>query len=243
MAKQKVVLTGACGYVAQRMIKDLEKRYELVLLDITENLRDGSTMPGVHKVDLAEENREGYEQYFEGADGVIHCGFVRGGGRSFMDNSQEKFQAEIKNVAMAYNVYKTSLEKGVRRVVVASSNHAADYYERLIWADKHDFVTPDMFPYSDNFYGWAKSSYELLGFVFASGQVGDRKLEVVQLRIGGPRDDADLGRVQGRGCQSHASGAGRVSVSKGPGPAFCQKYGRGTDRGRKRNPVSDFLRG
>jgi hypothetical protein len=33
-----------------------------------------------------------------------------------------------------------------------------------------------------------------MGFVFASGQVGGRKLEVVAWRIGGPRDD-DLDRV------------------------------------------------
>ena len=47
---------------------------------------------------------------------------------------------------------------------------------------------------SDNFYGWAKASYELLGFVFASGQVNGKKLEVVQWRIGAPRD-TDLDTV------------------------------------------------
>jgi hypothetical protein len=77
----------------------------------------------------------------------------------------------------------------VRRVVVASSNHAADYYERLVWAGKLDMVTPEMPPRSDNWYGWAKAAYELLGFVFATGQVDGKRLEVVQWRIGGPRDD------------------------------------------------------
>ena len=33
-------------------------------------------------------------------------------------------------------------------------------------------------------------------FVFATGSIGGRKLEVVQLRIGGPRDDADLSRCR-----------------------------------------------
>ena len=90
---------------------------------------------------------------------------------------------------MCYNVYQTCVEEGVRRAVVCSSNHAADFYERLIWQDKMEFVTPDMIPLSDNYYGWAKISYESLGFVFATGAMTDGiRLENVQLRIGGPRE-------------------------------------------------------
>jgi uronate dehydrogenase/NAD+ dependent glucose-6-phosphate dehydrogenase len=40
---------------------------------------------------------------------------------------------------------------------------------------------------SDSFYGWAKASYELLGFVYACGVFG-RKLDVVLIRIGAPRE-------------------------------------------------------
>jgi hypothetical protein len=50
-------------------------------------------------------------------------------------------------------------------------------------------VSPEHSPRSDNFYGWAKAAYELLGFVFATGKVAGRRLEVVQWRIGGPRED------------------------------------------------------
>ncbi len=57
----------------------------------------------------------------------------------------------------------------------------------MIWADKLELVTPDM-RLSDNHYGWAKAAYELLGFVFASGRVEGQKLEVVQWRIGAPRE-------------------------------------------------------
>jgi NAD+ dependent glucose-6-phosphate dehydrogenase len=48
-------------------------------------------------------------------------------------------------------------------------------------------VYPSDLPLSDNLYGWAKAAYELLGFVYASGELG-RRLEVVQVRIGAPRD-------------------------------------------------------
>src|SRR5262245_44490776 len=56
-------------------------------------------------------------------------------------------------------------------------------------------VTPEMPPRSDNWYGWAKAAYELLAFVFATGKVDGRKLEIVQWRIGGPRDD-DIDQVK-----------------------------------------------
>ncbi len=128
------------------------------------------------------------------------------------DDPDQRFAAEFNNVQMAYNVYRVAWEENVHRVVVCSSNHAADYYEPLILQHKMDLVTPSMRPFSDNYYGWAKEVYEHLGFVFAVGKanspvthgmqakigptggatVADREhgrpLENVQIRIGGPRE-------------------------------------------------------
>ena len=191
MAKRRVVLVGAAGYIAQRMLPELAERWDLLPIDVTATARDGKPVPGVVISDLTKPNRDEYRTHFRGADAVIHCGFVRAAGdpAKWQDNTDVKFWAEHQNVALAYNVYRTALEEGVRRVVVASSNHASDYYERLIWNGRMEMVTPEMPPRSDNFYGWAKGAYELLGFVFATGRVDDRHLEVVQWRIGGPRDD------------------------------------------------------
>ncbi len=192
MTRRRVVLTGAAGYVAQRMYKELAERWDLVPIDVQPTTRDGAAVPGLIIADLTLPDRDAYRRHFRGADAVIHCGYVRAPGMdatTWQNNSDAKFWAEHQNVALAYNVYRTALEEGVRRVVVASSNHAADYYERLVWAGQLDMVTPEMPPRSDNWYGWAKAAYELLGFVFATGQVDGRKLEVVQWRIGGPRDD------------------------------------------------------
>jgi hypothetical protein len=196
MAKRRVVLTGAAGYVGQRMFKELSERWDLMPLDVQATTRSGEKVPGIAVVDLTNPDRNAYRQHFRGAEAVIHLGYVRAPGldaTTWQNNSDAKFWAEHQNVAMAYNVYRT-VEEGVRRVVVASSNHAADYYERLVWAGKLDMVTPEMPPRSDNWYGWAKAAYELLGFVFATGQVDGKKLEIVQWRIGGPRDD-DIDQV------------------------------------------------
>ena len=198
MAKKRVVVTGAAGYVAQRMLPELRERWDLVLLDVRPTTRDGKTVPGLMVADLTKPDRNEYRQHFKGADAVIHCGFVSApklDATTWQDNSDAKFWAEHTNVALAYNVCRVALEEGVRRVVVCSSNHAADYYERLVWDGRLDMVTPEMPPRSDNWYGWAKAAYELLGFVFATGKVDGRKLEIVQWRIGGPRDD-DIDQVK-----------------------------------------------
>lgn len=183
MPRRKVVVTGAAGYVAGRMLPALRERYDLTLLDVSTRNRDGVEVPGIAVVDLTDPNRDLYRHHFRGADAVIHCAFVRA------KCPEDRYWAERTNVDLAYNVYQTSLEEGVRRVVVCSSNHAADYYEKLIWTDRWDTVTPETRPLSDNFYGWAKEAYEHLGFVFATGNERDgRRLENVQIRIGGPRE-------------------------------------------------------
>ena len=184
MAKRKVLITGGTGYIAGRMLSELRQRYDLTILDIKDTNREGEKVEDVIITDLLDKDRDNYRQYFQGVDSVIHCGFI-----GSASQAHRQFWKELDNVAMCYNVYQTCVEEGVRRAVVCSSNHAADFYERLIWQDKMEFVTPDMIPLSDNYYGWAKISYESLGFVFATGAMTDGiRLENVQLRIGGPRE-------------------------------------------------------
>ena len=181
MSKRKIVVTGAAGYVAGRMLPALKERYETVLLDVKTSNRQGEAVAGVRIADLLEKDRDTYRAYFKGADAVVHCGFIATG------QGEQRFWNEANNIAMAHNVYRVCQDEGVRRAVIVSSNHAADYYENLIWSGRMDFVAPDMLPLSDNFYGWAKASYELLGFMFACGKEGPA-LENVQLRVGGPRE-------------------------------------------------------
>lgn len=197
MSKRKVVITGASGYIVQRMLAGLAERWELVLLDVRSTAKNGKEVPGIQLCDLTDPNRDAYREHFKGADAVIHCGYVSAPGMdatTWQENGDVKFQAERSNVGMAYHVYKVAHEAGVRRVVMISSIHATTYYERLIRENKLDGITPDMPPYTDNWYGWSKIAYEQMGFVFASGQVDGRRLEVVQWRIAGPRDD-DISRV------------------------------------------------
>lgn len=189
MAKRKVVLTGATGYVGGRMLPALRERYDLTLLDIKTTDPDGNEVEGVQVVDLLNRDRDAYREYFRGADTVVHSGF-----KGTVNHRHTDFWKEYENVMMCYNVYQTCVEEGVRRVVTMSSNHAADFYEPLIWEDRLEFVRPDMLPLSDNFYGWGKISYEALGFVFATGSMNEgKRLESVQVRIGAPRETVGEG--------------------------------------------------
>lgn len=201
MTKRKVVVTGAAGKVAGQVLPALRERYDLVLLDVKQTNREGEVVPGVQNADLVERNRDHYRHHFQGADAVVHFGFVGNSNPAAGNDADARFWNEFANVQMAYNIYQTALEAGVRRVVVASSNHAADYYEPLILDGKLDFVDPNERALSDNYYGWAKEVYEHLGFVFACGRqptassptaaaapTTGRQLEVVQIRIGGPRE-------------------------------------------------------
>lgn len=185
MSKRKVVVTGAAGRMAGLILSDLRERYDLVALDVRSSNDDGDAIEGVQNIDLLNPDRAAYREHFRGADAVCHFGFVRTRDRG---DAEDYFKSEFQNVQMAYNVYQAAWEEQVRRVIMVSSNHAADYYESLILDGKMDFVDPDGRALSDNYYGWAKEVYEHLGFVFAAGKVNGRPLENVQIRIGGPRE-------------------------------------------------------
>jgi NAD dependent epimerase/dehydratase family len=186
--KLRVVLTGATGYIASQLLLVFRDRYDLVQLDIR-------PADGVTQANLLEDSDDQLKPHFVNADAVVHLSYYRppglgvtGSGKSYLD--------ERPNVDMAERVYRFALDAGIRRVVVASSNHAADWYEQVIHPRRLDMIGPDALPKSDNYYGWAKIAYEALGFTYACGAFG-RRLEVVQVRIGAPRD-IDAGGFEGR---------------------------------------------
>ena len=182
------------------MLDDLRARYDVVPLDVSDTNREGRKVDGVRVVDLIDPDRSRYQHHFKGVDTVIHLAHKARRGKPI-----DHFFVEKQNVEMAYNVLRCAYDAGVSRVIVATSNHAADWYEHnLIHTRKMDVVNPYDFPLSDNFYGWAKSSQEVMGFLFACGFPSfehpsgreilvegidtGRKLEVVMVRIGHPRE-------------------------------------------------------
>jgi len=158
----------------------LRDRYDLRLVDVRDRDRDGDPVDGVEVVDLLNADRGELEELFAGIDTVVHTGYIRPDPDSVYDD-------ERKNVDMMQRVYDVALATGVRRVVAASTNQAAKWYEQPYCAGLRDRVTPEDYPRPDSFYGWAKAAYESLGFLYACGSLG-RKLEVVLIRIVAPRE-------------------------------------------------------
>ncbi|MDE2950852.1 MAG: NAD(P)-dependent oxidoreductase [Chloroflexota bacterium] len=196
MSKKKVVVTGACGTIAGVLLPALRERYDLTLLDIRATDPSGSPVPGALHADLMNKDRDSYRHHFAGADAVAHCAYYR-----VSDQGDDAyFSSELANLQMTYNVYQVAWEERVRRLVAASTNHAADFYEGYALDGETPMVTPDMNA-SDNWYGWAKIAFEQIGQVYASGVThGGRPLENVQIRIGGPRetdlDDINIGDLR-----------------------------------------------
>ena len=204
---KRVLMTGATGYIANQLLPTFRETYEMTLVDVKAENPRGEPVAGVQIADLINPDRDGYAALFEGIDAVVHLGYKRRAGEPL-----DHFFDEKANVEMAYNVLRTAYDANVPRVVMASSNHAADWYEHnLIHTRKMETLDPYKLPLSDNFYGWAKATYEHLGFLFACGLSGfgdvaseeshttgtpsGRRMGVVMVRIGAPRElDIDLYR-------------------------------------------------
>ncbi|GEO16377.1 NAD-dependent epimerase/dehydratase family protein [Microvirga aerophila] len=183
MAKLRVLLTGATGYIAGQLLPALRARYDLRLIDTRRENGAGQPIDGVEVLDLLSASSTDLEAIFTGVDVVVHSAYHRPDG----SDPQSQYDGERRNIDMMQRVYQMALDHGVSRVVAASTNQAAKWYEQPYFAGLRDRVSPEDYPRPDNFYGWAKAAYESLGFLYACGCLG-RQLEVIQLRIVVPRE-------------------------------------------------------
>lgn len=183
MSKLRVLVTGATGYIAGQLLPAFRERYELRLIDVRDTNRQGQHIDEVEIVDLLNADPATLTPLFASADVVVHLAYNRPTARDI----QTLYEAERLNVDMMQLVYRLALENGVSRVVAASTNQAAMWYEQPYYAKRRDRVTPEDYPRPNSFYGWAKTAYETLGFLYACGSLG-HKLEVIQIRIVAPRE-------------------------------------------------------
>lgn len=193
MARRRVLITGASGEISRQLIPSFRERYDLTLLDT----RSADHANDIIEADVSDPDVEKYRSHFKGVDAIVHnvralkLGVPTSAPWHWLkerpgSEPTEGYFVERLSVDMAFNVLRLAMEEGVRRVVITSSNHAADWHETKLHDGRLDMVGPETYPLSDNFYGWAKATYEHLGFVFATGRLG-RAVENVQVRVGAPR--------------------------------------------------------
>lgn len=168
---QRLLITGSNGSIGTMLRSRLARPGRVLRLLDREppaaGPADAGTVEAVHAsvTDLAAMT-----DACDGVDAVVHLGGLSG----------EAPWPDIlhTNVHGSYCVLEAARRRGVDRVVLASSNHAAGHWTR---ADAPAEGLPaGLPPRPDSYYGWSKASVEALGRLYADAH----GMDVLCLRIG-----------------------------------------------------------
>jgi len=164
-ARRRVLITGATGGVGSHLATTLDGDYDLVL-----HGRSPETAPEGMTLKFAELGDYPHVlALMEGVDTVVHMA-----GAASPESSWELVLEA--NIIGVRNMLEAAREAGVRRVVLASSNHAMGMYDRYEqWP-----VYPDQLQRADSLYGVSKIFGEGIGRFYHD----EHGLDVINLRIG-----------------------------------------------------------
>jgi uronate dehydrogenase len=161
---ERVLLTGAAGRIGTCLRTGLRPGLRELRLSDRATLRAEHDAETVVAADLAD--REAVARAAEGVDAVVHLGGEPG---------EADLEALLDpNVRGVFHVLDAARRAGVRRVVLASSNHVTGFYAAGVPLKGGEPVRPD------SLYGVTKAFGEALGRMY----VDKFGLEVVCLRIG-----------------------------------------------------------
>ena len=187
----RVLITGAGGGIGRALRETLRGVYPVLRLSDRVALapaRDGEEVDRTEIADMAA-----VEQMVAGVDGIIHLG----------GNSGEAEWDVIlqSNIIGLYNVFEAARRMGVKRIVMATSNHAVGFYPRAQTID-HRVV-----PRPDSRYGVSKAFSEALASLYSDkhgigflcvriGNFGTQPIDRRRLSIWiSPRDLTQLVRI------------------------------------------------
>ena len=134
----------------------------------------GYQLTPLHHTDVDARNYTDLVKAFAGKDTVIHL--AHNPNKETIRESAWTDLYDPDNSKMTYNVYKAALETKVKRVIMASSVHADNYFT---WKGPEK-LSVDRIPTPDTPYGANKIFMESLGRYYAT-----KGLEVVCIRFGG----------------------------------------------------------
>lgn len=162
---QRLLITGGAGKVAALLRPRIARPDRTVrLLDIvppSEIADDEEFVQG------SLTDRALLDEVLKGIDAIIHLG-----GQSRESDARDVLES---NMFGTYQLFEAAREAGIKRVVLASSNHAAGFYTR-----SSEVLPGDLSGRADTIYGWSKVAMEALGRLYV-----DRfGMDVICLRIG-----------------------------------------------------------
>ena len=145
-----ILMTGAAGRIGSLMRKELAGKYRMRLSDLKPvgELRAGETFM---QADIA--NLEDALRITKGVDAVVHFGGQSG------ENTWEKILNA--NIVGFYNTLEAARRNGVKRFLVATSNHAVGFYRCDQTIDHRVYIKPD------SRYGVSKVFNEALASLYA----------------------------------------------------------------------------
>ncbi|MEV4642380.1 NAD(P)-dependent oxidoreductase [Actinoplanes sp. NPDC049548] len=169
MHRQRILMTGGSGKVGTLLRPRLARPDRVLrLLDV----REPEDLPGTgpeETVTASIDDLDAVAAACAGVDAILHFG-----GQSREAGAEEVLRL---NAYGTYCVLEAARRTGIRRVVLASSNHVAGFHH----LDDHPDEVPASAPARpDTLYGWSKVAVEAAGSLYH-----DRYgIDVICLRIG-----------------------------------------------------------
>jgi uronate dehydrogenase len=167
-----VLVTGAAGRIGDTVCPGLTAQGWTVLGTDLAALPDGPERAdgtGGVQADLTDPAADAVlAELLDGADAVLHLAGIPG--------EDEWARILATNVDATQRVLQAAVDAGVRRVVLASSNHATGFTRRPATGS----LPATAAPRPDTFYGVSKAAMEALGALY----VERHGMDVVALRIG-----------------------------------------------------------
>jgi uronate dehydrogenase len=187
----RVLITGAGGGIGRALRETLRGVYPILRLSDRVPLAPARTGEEVDRTDIAD--MKAVERMVAGIDGIVHLGGISG------ENTWETILEG--NIIGLYNVFEAARRAGVKRIVMATSNHAVGFYRR-----DHK-IDHTVLPRPDSRYGVSKAFSEALASLYADkhgigflltriGNFGERPIDKRRLAIWiSPRDYTQLVRI------------------------------------------------